>query len=98
MTLGNQRWEVLSTTGVAPKTLSHTANLVGATVYVIGGIYNSEATNDVFMLHLHSLTWTPLRTSGIIPQPRSGYRKTKSHPDVFFHINKIKFKKTIIKN
>jgi len=82
------RWRELSTRGSEPRPrYRHAAALLpapaagaGAAMAVWGGYLrrmdegsNVLATNELFLLRLHSLTWEAPRTSGPSPEPRGGH-------------------------
>eukprot|EP00062_Callorhinchus_milii_P014623 gi/632964095/ref/XP_007898233.1/ PREDICTED: actin-fragmin kinase-like [Callorhinchus milii] len=63
-------WEKLQLNGIAPCTLCHSATPVGDNIFVFGGIQNGAVSNDLFMFSTVSLTWTPVKTTGLTPAPR----------------------------
>lgn len=71
-------WSVLSTSGSPPPPRwCHSSCLVGGHMLVFGGWRYAvgvgarhEFTNDLYMLHLASLTWIQIETLGAVPRPR----------------------------
>lgn len=68
--IGTVSWELCPTQGRQPKVLGHSTAIVGDTLYIFGGIYRGNATNDLYMLSTGNLTWTQLKASGKSPPPR----------------------------
>ncbi|KAM8744233.1 uncharacterized protein AB9X84_018278 isoform 1-T3 [Acanthopagrus schlegelii] len=60
-------WECLAVRGVALRSLRHSAVAVGDNIYVYGGILGGNPTNDLMVFNTVSLTWTPVKTSGLLP-------------------------------
>ncbi|XP_030290885.1 rab9 effector protein with kelch motifs [Sparus aurata] len=60
-------WECLAIRGVALRSLRHSAAAVGDNIYVYGGILAGNPTSDLMVFNTVSLTWTPVKTSGLLP-------------------------------
>ncbi|XP_059500993.1 uncharacterized protein zmp:0000001301 [Stegostoma tigrinum] len=63
-------WEKLQINGIAPRTLNHSAALVGDNIFVFGGIQNEAVSDNLFIFNTVSMTWTPVKTVGLTPVPR----------------------------
>ncbi|XP_068676602.1 kelch domain-containing protein 3-like [Montipora foliosa] len=74
--IGTVSWELCPTQGRQPRVLGNSTVVVGDTLYIFGGIYRGEATNELYMLNTGNLTWTPLRASGKPPSPRCDHACT----------------------
>ncbi|CAH2294343.1 acyl- -binding domain-containing 6-like [Pelobates cultripes] len=72
--IGTLTWELLKTSGAAPKTLNHSVAVVGENVFVFGGICHGRVVDDLFLFNTVSENWVPVKTSGCVPEARMGHR------------------------
>ncbi|XP_072016022.1 kelch domain-containing protein 3-like [Amphiura filiformis] len=66
----DDHWSLCPTQGSEPLALNPGIATVYHQLYVIGGIENRIATNEVDVFNTENLTWTKVTTSGIPPSPR----------------------------
>ncbi|XP_069481769.1 kelch domain-containing protein 3-like [Ambystoma mexicanum] len=71
--LGSLTWQKLSTSGIAPRTLKHSAAVVGEFIFVFGGIQDGKVVDDLYMFNTVSHNWIPVKTTGSSPGARYGH-------------------------
>jgi len=57
---GTLSWELCPAQGRQPKALGHTTAVVGDTLYIFGGIYRGNATNNLYMLNTGTNKSSPI--------------------------------------
>ncbi|XP_073334432.1 uncharacterized protein [Pagrus major] len=73
-------WECLAIGGVALRSLRHSVVAVGDNIYVYGGILGGNPTSDLMVFNTVSLTWTPVKTGGLLPPALRGATIIRPHP------------------
>ncbi|KAJ8261222.1 hypothetical protein COCON_G00169450 [Conger conger] len=63
-------WDNLKTGGVSMRTLKHSSAALGDNIYVFGGILDGVARDDLLMFNTVSMTWAPIKTTGLLPLAR----------------------------
>ncbi|KAJ8287021.1 hypothetical protein GJAV_G00046090 [Gymnothorax javanicus] len=63
-------WDNLKTSGVSLRALKHSSAVVGDNIYVFGGVLDGVPRDDLLMFNTVSMTWTPIKTTGVLPSPR----------------------------
>ncbi|KAJ7335613.1 hypothetical protein JRQ81_013554 [Phrynocephalus forsythii] len=71
--LGSLTWQKLTTNGIALQTLKHSSAVVGENIYIYGGIKSGKAVDDLYVFNTVSQSWTPVKTSGLVPGARAGH-------------------------
>lgn len=73
--LETMTWEVPVTSGACPSPRSdHVATAYCEKyIFIFGGGSHSDCYNDLHVLDLESMEWSPVETQGIEPRPRAGH-------------------------
>lgn len=73
--LETRTWETPEATGVPPSPRSdHVATAYCEKyIFIFGGGSHSDCYNDLHVLDLESMEWSPVETQGIVPKPRAGH-------------------------
>ncbi|XP_029474111.1 acyl-CoA-binding domain-containing protein 6-like [Rhinatrema bivittatum] len=71
--LGSLTWHKLKTNGIAPRTLRHSSTVVGENIFFFGGRQCGTVVEDLYMFNPVSFSWIPVKTTGLLPEARSGH-------------------------
>jgi N-acetylneuraminic acid mutarotase len=79
-------WKRVNATGeIPPPRDSHSANIIGEYLYVIGGGDNKQRLNDMHRLCLRSWTWKKLDCIGDITAGRAGHVSIHYNDSIFIY-------------
>jgi len=73
--LETMTWETPAVSGVCPSPRSdHVATAYCEKyIFIFGGGSHSDCYNDLHVLDLENVEWSPVETQGIVPRPRAGH-------------------------